>query len=124
MAEEPVGGDQSMEDILASIRRIISEDGTEAGSLGPHSKDETLQLASKESVSPVDGGGSAAGLPDSQSGASGTEGWLGYDDLADIVEGGSDPLPATGVVSTEAPQQYSASPSCMEQYLENEENQL
>ena len=102
MAEERVGGDQSMEDILASIRRIISEDGTETGSLEPHGRGDAPLADAKAPASPVAGGGSVSGLPEPQSGASGTEGRHGHDDLADIVEGGPDPLGAAGVVASEA----------------------
>ena len=61
MAEERVGGDQSMEDILASIRRIISEDGTETGSLDPHGKGDAPVADVKEPLSPVTGVGSVSG---------------------------------------------------------------
>jgi cell pole-organizing protein PopZ len=102
MAEERDGGDQSMEDILASIRRIISEDGTEAGSLDPLGKGDAPLADAKEPALPVAGIGSVAGVSEPQSGISGAEGRHGHDDLADIVEGGPDPLAAAGIVASEA----------------------
>ena len=81
MAEERDGGDQSMEDILASIRRIISEDGTEAGSLNPHGKGDAPLADAKEPALPVAGIGSVAGVSEPQPGTSGAEGRHGHDDV-------------------------------------------
>ena len=108
MAEERDGGDQSMEDILASIRRIISEDGTEVGSLNPHGKGDAPLADAKEPLSPVASVGSVSGVSEPQSGASGSDGRHGHDDLADIVEGGSDPLAAAGRRLSPARPLYSA----------------